>query len=203
MESVLFFPRAKKWSCPCACLSVHLSVINRSEGWTIWYTVQPSERWLTGTQTDRLDQFYTLNHLCRREFFYTMSVWAPQRTLLFILLLVLRCFSITNYIRSDTCEGVLYSLAFLPLTASLMTPKNAFIKKIISTIMYMLSIAMYNHHENLNKSQSHGLFLQMVEYDAWHIILHSPEEVASDPRILCWVMFFPYLGLASLNRLVL
>ena len=37
--------------------------------------------------------------------------------------------------------------------------------------MYMLSIAMYNYHENLNKSQSHGLFLQMVEYDAWHIIL--------------------------------
>ncbi len=33
--------------------------------------------------------------------------------------------------------------------------------------------------------------------------LHSPEEVASGPRILCWVMFFPYLGLASLSGLVL
>ena len=33
--------------------------------------------------------------------------------------------------------------------------------------------------------------------------LHSPEEVASDPRILCLVMFFPYLSLASLNGLVL
>ena len=33
--------------------------------------------------------------------------------------------------------------------------------------------------------------------------LHSPEEVASDPRILRWVMFFPYLSLASLNGLVL
>ncbi len=33
--------------------------------------------------------------------------------------------------------------------------------------------------------------------------LHSPEEVASGPRILCWVMFFHYLSLASLNGLVL
>ncbi len=33
--------------------------------------------------------------------------------------------------------------------------------------------------------------------------LHSPEEVTSDPRILRWVMFFPYLSLASLNGLVL
>ncbi len=32
--------------------------------------------------------------------------------------------------------------------------------------------------------------------------LHSPEEVASGPRILCWVMFFHYLSLASLNGLV-
>ena len=31
------------------------------------------------------------------------------------------------------------------------------------------------------------------------VAMHCPEEVASDPRILCWVMFFPYLGLASLN----
>ncbi len=33
-------------------------------------------------------------------------------------------------------------------------------------------------------------------------ILHSPEEVASGPRILCWVIFFHYLSLASLNGLV-
>ncbi len=33
--------------------------------------------------------------------------------------------------------------------------------------------------------------------------LHSPEEVASDPRILCWVMVFHHLSLASLNGLVL
>ncbi len=33
--------------------------------------------------------------------------------------------------------------------------------------------------------------------------VHSPEEVASGPRILCWVMFFHYLSLASLNGLVL
>ncbi len=32
---------------------------------------------------------------------------------------------------------------------------------------------------------------------------HSPEEVASGPRILCRVMFFHYLSLASLNGLVL
>ncbi len=35
------------------------------------------------------------------------------------------------------------------------------------------------------------------------IFVHSPEEVASGPRILCWVMFFHYLSLASLNGLVL
>ncbi len=29
--------------------------------------------------------------------------------------------------------------------------------------------------------------------------VHSPEEVASSPRIPCWVMFFHYLSLASLN----
>ncbi len=34
-------------------------------------------------------------------------------------------------------------------------------------------------------------------------IVHSPEEVARGPRILCWVMFFHYLSLASLNGLVL
>ncbi len=28
--------------------------------------------------------------------------------------------------------------------------------------------------------------------------LHSPEEVASDPRILCWVMFFPYIRIQTL-----
>ena len=32
---------------------------------------------------------------------------------------------------------------------------------------------------------------------------HSPEEVTSGPRILCWVIFFHYLSLASLNGLVL
>ncbi len=31
--------------------------------------------------------------------------------------------------------------------------------------------------------------------------MHSPEEVANDPRILYWVMFFPYLSLTSLNGL--
>ncbi len=35
------------------------------------------------------------------------------------------------------------------------------------------------------------------------IILHSPEEVASCPRILCWVIFFHYQSLASLNGLEL
>ncbi len=34
-------------------------------------------------------------------------------------------------------------------------------------------------------------------------LVHSPEEVASGPRILCWVMFFSYLSLSSLNGLVL
>ncbi len=34
-------------------------------------------------------------------------------------------------------------------------------------------------------------------------IIHSPEEVASGPSILCWVIFFHYLSLASLNGLVL
>ncbi len=34
-------------------------------------------------------------------------------------------------------------------------------------------------------------------------IPHSPEEVASGPRILCWVMFFHFLSLTSLNGLVL
>ncbi len=35
------------------------------------------------------------------------------------------------------------------------------------------------------------------------LLPHSPEEVTSGPRILCWVIFFPYLSLASLNGLVL
>ncbi len=34
-------------------------------------------------------------------------------------------------------------------------------------------------------------------------IVHSPEEVASGLRILCWVTFFHYLSLASLNGLVI
>ncbi len=43
----------------------------------------------------------------------------------------------------------------------------------------------------------------LSDEESHELKLQSPEEVASDPRILCWVMFFPYLGLASLNGLVL
>ncbi len=44
---------------------------------------------------------------------------------------------------------------------------------------------------------------QLLVIDSSHSYLHSPEEVASGPRILCWVMFFHNLSLASLNGLVL
>ncbi len=52
-----------------------------------------------------------------------------------------------------------------------------------------------------------GNYIEEVQKLSFHVtkpdLLHSPEEVASGPRILCWVMFFHYLSLASLNGLVL
>ncbi len=42
------------------------------------------------------------------------------------------------------------------------------------------------------------------QYDITKLVnVHSPEEVARGHRLLCWLIFFPFLSLTSLDGLVL